>query len=357
MELKRLNLTTTIKAVNDQPAAGEADWDIEVVCSTAALDSDDEIIEQAGWKLDRFRANPVLLTSHQHRLADGRSPVIGSFRSIGVPEGGSLTGKIRFADTDLGREFKNLYRDGHMRAISVGFASLAGEHRKVDDRQVYVHTSMELYEVSAVAVGANPEALSRLQAAGLFSEGDPALGRLAEQIARLVASRLACEKPYPNEHSCRLADPGQFAECRRQNAAREHEGKEYDVIFCRASGSQDWAEQAYRYPEAVWSEEAARAHCQVHEGEFEPAREQGQGLNLAAALQELEGRLKTFILENMDELKSLLPDEINPVGSFSEVEAPPEGDHPGEVAAGDVGRLSSAIEELIAQLKGPKPPA
>ncbi len=156
---------TTVAQVKIAPEATRAaagGHDIEIVCSTDVVDRSGEIIDQSGWDLKRFQMNPVLLAAHQHSLATGSSPVIGSFVSIAVV-GGELVGCVRFADTALGREHKSLYVDGHMRAVSVGFASHERETRKVDGDKVIVHTRSELYEVSAVAVGCNPDALARLR--------------------------------------------------------------------------------------------------------------------------------------------------------------------------------------------------
>jgi hypothetical protein len=76
------------------------------------------------------------------------------------------------------------------------------------------------------------------------------------------------EKPYPNEHACRLLDPDQFARFARET--REHEGKEYDVIFgYRSDGSSD--QQAFRYKKSTWEADEARSHCESHDGSFEAA--------------------------------------------------------------------------------------
>ncbi|MBU0964685.1 phage protease, partial [Patescibacteria group bacterium] len=79
--------------------------------------------------------------------------------------------------------------------------------------------------------------------------------------------------PYPNEHSCRLKDPALFKTCRR--TIRESDGKEYSVLTCqykkRPEGKSDWAEQAYRYDKEIWTVQAAKNHCDLKEGDFEPA--------------------------------------------------------------------------------------
>lgn len=158
--MNELFLLGNVKSVGGE----NDDYDIEFICSTSVIDRADEVIEQDGWELDNFKTNPVFLAQHRHVTDSGRSTVLGSFMQIGVT-GGALVGRVKFADTELGREYKSLYRDKHMRAVSVGFMPKAGENRSGDKgRKVYHHTRQELYEVSAVAVGCNQEALARLSA-------------------------------------------------------------------------------------------------------------------------------------------------------------------------------------------------
>jgi hypothetical protein len=78
--------------------------------------------------------------------------------------------------------------------------------------------------------------------------------------------------PYPNEHACRLREPGDFEDGSFRRVSREHEGKTYDVIMGRLKGEEALTEQAYRYPKDTWDVSEARDHCSEHEGiEFEPA--------------------------------------------------------------------------------------
>ena len=78
------------------------------------------------------------------------------------------------------------------------------------------------------------------------------------------------EKPYPNEHSCRLKDPVKYETCRRSK--RTSDGKQYSVITCKLKDDDKWEEQAFRYPKDTWTISEARAHCKNHNGIlFEPA--------------------------------------------------------------------------------------
>jgi len=82
--------------------------------------------------------------------------------------------------------------------------------------------------------------------------------------------------PYPNEHACRLRDPGAFQEGRFRRTQRKTNGKTYDIIMGRLKGSDTMTEQAYRYNKKTWTAAEARAHCKAHDGRFEAASEEAQ---------------------------------------------------------------------------------
>jgi len=157
-----------VKSIN------ETERTLDAVASTSALDRDNDIILPSAFAetIEAFKANPVILATHQHRLSTGSSPVIGS----AVPESIVIGDKIvtftmRFAGTPLGDEYWQLYRDKHMRAFSIGFIPLEHEDQK-DEHLGYVrtYTKIELLEISAVPVPSNRQALVR--AKGFFEAED-----------------------------------------------------------------------------------------------------------------------------------------------------------------------------------------
>ncbi len=79
--------------------------------------------------------------------------------------------------------------------------------------------------------------------------------------------------PYPNEHACRLRDPGDFQPDSMRRMKRKHEGKEYSVIMGRIEDEDTMTEQAYRYAKDAWDASEARMHCKEHDGSFEAAAE------------------------------------------------------------------------------------
>jgi len=159
-----------IKTVN------EDDWSFNAIASTNELDRDEEIILPGAFlkRLDSF--NGVLLSGHQHRLSTGSSPVIGSVSKDKI----QITENVfnfagRFAKTPLGAEYKTLYKDGHMTDFSVGFIPISGHQETKDGKKYYIHTEVELLEISAVPVGSNRGAKIRSKNFDVESqtEGDP----------------------------------------------------------------------------------------------------------------------------------------------------------------------------------------
>jgi hypothetical protein len=73
--------------------------------------------------------------------------------------------------------------------------------------------------------------------------------------------------PYPNEHSCRIREPGEFED----GSFRRIKSGKLSIIIGKLKGKPSTTTQAYRYPKDTWSAEAARAHCKAQGGRFEAA--------------------------------------------------------------------------------------
>ncbi|MFA5777851.1 MAG: HK97 family phage prohead protease, partial [Parcubacteria group bacterium] len=155
----------TVKAVD------KGEYRISGVFSTADKDWHDEIIDQSGWKLETFSANPVILFGHDH----GR-PAIGRGENLRVNALGQLEGDIVFAvkeHTDgFAETIFNLYANGFMRAFSVGFRNEVYEVEQESDTVVLKVN--DLLEISCVNVPANAFALAKQKGLvmGGVGEGD-----------------------------------------------------------------------------------------------------------------------------------------------------------------------------------------
>lgn len=130
---------------------------IDLVASTEAVDSYNEIIDQASWKLARFRANPIALFQH----APWVDP-IGFWRNVRV-EDGALRGTLVLYDAETSPEADKVWRrycQGGPVACSVGFYTGRCEDVEVEGRKVRKLFDCDLEEISVVTTPANPEAVA-----------------------------------------------------------------------------------------------------------------------------------------------------------------------------------------------------
>jgi HK97 family phage prohead protease len=131
---------------------------VEAWVSTETVDSYDEIVLATGIDLERYRKNPVVLWMH-----DMRVPAVGKAVALEVVEGRGLAATTQFAGHQLANDVWELYRDGFMRAFSIGFyykwENDEPGWRYDKDRGVFVAWNTELLEYSTVTIPANPDAL------------------------------------------------------------------------------------------------------------------------------------------------------------------------------------------------------
>lgn len=137
-----------------------------VVASTATPDRYDDIVDQATWKLDRFKANPVVPWGHDYSI-----PPVGKAVSC-QPEDGHLVAEIEWDTSEenaLGRLVAAQFAGGFLNTVSVGFRPGRSIPRSQmpKDSLLYkeagygkVFYDCELLEISAVVIPANPEALA-----------------------------------------------------------------------------------------------------------------------------------------------------------------------------------------------------
>jgi len=159
---------------------------LSAVASTARLDRDGESILPSAFVrgLTEYKRNPVILANHTHRSADGSPTIIGSATRVEVV-GDALEFDMAFASTPLAKQWQSLFDEGHARAFSVGFIPKAGQHEETLDGLVYVHSEVELLEISAVGVPANPDAVRRdVDRAYVESMVDRRLDRIFAAIER-----------------------------------------------------------------------------------------------------------------------------------------------------------------------------
>ena len=138
------------------PPGGEPD---EFVMSDGTVDRMGDVIEPAGWQLDKLKSNPPVLFNHD------RSQIVGRWTNVRVKDG-KLIGRIVWAESDkwpMAQYIRDLVREGHLRTVSVGFQPLQRQPltKEADPQHgPFRFIKQFLLECSLVSVPANPNALA-----------------------------------------------------------------------------------------------------------------------------------------------------------------------------------------------------
>lgn len=144
--------------------------------STGDLDRDMEKIDPAGWLLDTYRTNPVVLWSHDRTI-----PAIGYAKDVRADT--TLHGEIVFNSKDVdefGWGIGERVKYGSLRTGSVGFMVCEVEFidhtAQPEEKAELIYRKQELLEYSICNVPANPFALC--------AESVPKSGSVYETIRR-----------------------------------------------------------------------------------------------------------------------------------------------------------------------------
>jgi hypothetical protein len=142
---------------------------VQIIASTEAIDSYGEIVKQ-DWRLDRYRANPVVLWSHGKlgflgpMKAEDTLP-IGFCSSVGVV-GGRLEATVVFVNDAANPFAEKVFegvRQGSIRGVSVGFRpGRIARVRQPDGSEVDELSENDLFEISFTPLPANPEAVAKM---------------------------------------------------------------------------------------------------------------------------------------------------------------------------------------------------
>lgn len=155
------------------PKGNKDDDPIHFIISAETPDRDDDIIRAKGWNLKHYKKNPVVLFAH-----DGRSLPVGKSQKVWKTED-TLESEAIFTPKDLypfGHMVGQFYRQGFLKATSVGFRPLEFKEREMDDEESRgfwgptEFMKQELLEYSSVPVPAHPEALIQARSLGIDCE-------------------------------------------------------------------------------------------------------------------------------------------------------------------------------------------
>lgn len=134
----------------------DAEGPLRFIASTEGVKRDGLEISAAGWQLEHYRANPVVLWGHDYL---GRPPI---GRADVTVLGGELLADVTFDRADpFAAEVERKYRAGFLNAVSVGWEVLeqSGNGQRV--------LQQDLLDISAVPVPGDPDALIQRQAAAM----------------------------------------------------------------------------------------------------------------------------------------------------------------------------------------------
>lgn len=123
-----------------------------------------EVLRMRGLTVSRYEKNPVFLDAHNY---DSVGCVIGS-ASVRV-EGTELIAEVTYATTERAEEIWRLVREGHVRAVSAGYAFEREDVKKVKSGErdgdvtgpASVVERWELLELSQISVPADEDAVRR----------------------------------------------------------------------------------------------------------------------------------------------------------------------------------------------------
>tara|TARA_R110000868_G_scaffold200527_2_gene447955 strand:+ start:189 stop:833 length:645 start_codon:yes stop_codon:yes gene_type:complete len=177
------------------------------IASTAVSDRYGDIVDQASWKLDNYRMNPIIQVDHCYEVEDtvgrgARVDVVDNHLEVDIVWGKDAASQL------VGQKVM----EGLISAVSVGFRPnrATARHLMPEDDPYHVsreenpygmvYYDCELLEISVVAVPANPEALAQRSA-------NPALNldKLVEAaVSRVLATlderrTLAAPVPVPSQ--------------------------------------------------------------------------------------------------------------------------------------------------------------
>ena len=312
----------------------------EVVASSGKVDRLGDTIDPKGWYLTNYRKNPIILWSHSSGgFGMPAIPPVSQATKVWVEDEKELMIRGVWADTPFARELRTLVEGGFLRAMSVGFLPLVEDakgnieietkmYRRAFDVEIEKgiygdgekFSKQELLEVSWVNVPALAGALvsARKMNLALVTK---ALEELAEKskcpACEIIknkkfsledikdAEEITEIKPYPNEHSCRLNDPGKYKRFRRKKCEAKHDGKCIDYIY-GVTDDETVELQAMRYPKDVWTEGDARSHCKDHDGSFEAASGEEQMKENKILIENCIAGMKAAI-SSLEELVKSIP--------------------------------------------------
>lgn len=171
---------------------------ITFVASDGSRDSAHTVLNQDGWKLDRFNKNPVI--GYNHRVYSAWDTKDADFvigKGYAYVEDKKLMVDITFEPKEINELAEKVFQKilfGSLNAVSVGFVPVGkgawgkGEEGPGESKETYYYAGQELLEISVVNIPANSNATRKgedpeeAELEELRKEGAPETEETTEEV-------------------------------------------------------------------------------------------------------------------------------------------------------------------------------
>ena len=149
-------------AISVKAAQGDDPRAFDVVASTDDVDMVGDVVVQ-DFDLRRYAKNPVVLYAHNWYGSDPEDSLpVGFGTGVGVVDG-KLQATVHFVTADanpLAELCCQGFKQGSLRAVSIGFRSKLCRYENRDGKDVFVLSGNELLEISVCPVPMNPNSVA-----------------------------------------------------------------------------------------------------------------------------------------------------------------------------------------------------
>jgi hypothetical protein len=209
-----MNMQTIRRTIHPETRVIDAaQGTVEYVASDETVDSYKEVIRSKGWRFTHFSKNSPFVDSHKY---DSVEDQLGRVIDFGVTKG-RLVETVQWAidvpENRLAQLGFAMTKAGYSKAVSVGFwpvksvskwdTDLSGYRSEIEkmglddkDGPKTIYLEQEQIELSAVVIGANPNALARAFKACVLTDDD--LEFLSTQRSIVVAPSVDPIGPAPD---------------------------------------------------------------------------------------------------------------------------------------------------------------
>jgi hypothetical protein len=189
----------------------------EYVASDETIDSYREVIRASGWRFNHFAKNAPFVDSHEYSRIENMLGKVIDFRVVGKQLVETVKWAIDVAENKVAQLGWKMTEAGYLKAVSVGFWPVKTLTQHSDTKSFNeqlkdmgmpdnapvraIYTEQEQIELSAVVIGANPNALAKGYKAGVLTDAD--LDLISGEYAKRNSGSLAVHDEQAGEQRAR----------------------------------------------------------------------------------------------------------------------------------------------------------